>query len=316
MTGSNGLDLTRRNSWRSLWETTIQGALFCCSFLSIITTLGIIFVLFNECIYNFGGQQAFFQQYSVVKFLTGTSTDVNSPRFGILPMLISTLEVAVIAALVSVPIGLTTAIYLSEYASSRMRKYVKPSLELLAGIPTVVYGYFALKFITPNLIQPAFALLGLRVDPFNGLAAGIVVGIMIIPMVASLSEDAIRAVPKSLREAGYALGSTRLDVSLRVVVPAAFSGIIAAFLLAMSRAIGETMAVTLAGGSKADMTVNPLKSVLTMTAYIVNVRSGEAPVGTLAYQSLYGVALTLFCMTLTMNILSQWVMRRFREVYH
>ncbi len=312
---SANLDLMQRRSWRTLWESAIQAMLFCCAGLSILTTLGIIVVLFNECIYNFTGGTAFFQKYSVWQFLSGTDTHVEAANFGVLPLLISTFLVAVIAASVSLPIGLTTAIYLSEYASPRARKTIKPCLELLAGIPTIVYGYFGLRFVTPFLLQPFFGLFGIHVDTFNGLSAGIVVGIMIIPMVASLSEDAIRAVPKSLREAGYALGSTRFDVSLRIVVPAAFSGIVAAFLLAVSRAIGETMAVAIAGGSQASMSANPLGSVLSMTAYIVNVRSGEAPAGTLAYQSLYGVALTLFVITLVMNILSQWVMRRFREVY-
>jgi len=189
-------------------------------------------------------------------------------------------------------------------------------LEILAGIPTVVYGYFALVFITPVLIQPFFEdLLGFDVDVFNALSAGIVVGIMIIPMVASLSEDALRAVPQSLREAGYALGSTRFDVSVRVIVPAAFSGVVASFLLAISRAIGETMAVTIAAGQKPTMTLNPLKSVETMTAFIVNVSLGDTPAGSIEYSSLYAVALTLFCFTLVMNIVSQWILRRFREEY-
>ncbi|MEZ5940597.1 MAG: phosphate ABC transporter permease subunit PstC [Planctomycetaceae bacterium] len=305
----------KRRSWRSSWESAIQYLLFCCAGVSILTTVGIVLVLFNECIFNVTGGEAFFQQYPVWKFLTGTSTDYKSPNFGVLPLLLSTFMVAGIAAVVSLPVGLTSAIYLSEYASERTRSIVKPSLELLAGIPTIVYGYFALKFITPYVLQPLFGLMGLRVDTFNGLSAGIVVGIMIIPMVASLSEDAIRAVPKSLREAGYALGSTRYDVSLKIVVPAALSGIVAAFILAISRAIGETMAVAIAGGSNADMSMNPLKPVLSMTAYIVGVRSGEAPVGTFPYQSLYGVAMSLFLITLSMNILSQWIMRRFREEY-
>ncbi|MCA9045998.1 MAG: phosphate ABC transporter permease subunit PstC, partial [Planctomycetaceae bacterium] len=304
-----------RRSWRSLWESAVKCALFCCAGVSILTTLGIMLVLFNECVYNVTGGEAFFQQFPIWKFLTGTSTDYKSPNFGVLPLLLSTLMVAGIAAVVSLPVGLASAVYLSEYASERTRAIIKPSLEILAGIPTIVYGFFALKFITPYVLQPLFGLIGVRVETFNGLSAGLVVGIMIVPMVASLSEDAIRAVPKSLREAGYALGANRFDVSLKIVVPAAFSGIVAAFILAISRAIGETMAVAIAGGSKADMSMNPLKSVMSMTAYIVNVRSGEAPVGTFPYQSLYGVAMSLFLITLTMNILSQWIMRRFREEY-
>jgi phosphate transport system permease protein len=180
----------------------------------------------------------------------------------------------------------------------------------------VVYGYFALEFVTPYTIRPLFqGLLGFDVDGYNALSAGIVVGIMVIPMVSSLSEDALRAVPRSLREAGYALGSTKFDVSVKVVLPAAFSGIMAAFLLAISRAIGETMAVVIAAGNSPVMTVNPLRSIQTMTAYIVNVSLGDTPAGSIEYKSLYAVGLTLFCMTLVMNILSQWVMRRFREVY-
>ena len=214
------------------------------------------------------------------------------------------------------PVGLAIAIYLSEYATPRTRGIVKPTLEILAGIPTIVYGFFALTFITPMVLQPIFQdLLGFKVGQFNALSAGIVVGIMIVPMVSSLSEDVLRSVPQGLREAAYALGSTRLDVSLRVIVPAALSGIIAAFLLALSRAIGETMAVTLAAGLRPNLTMNVFESVQTMTAFIVNITSGDVEVGSAAEKSLYAVGLTLFLMTLVMNILSQFILRRFREVY-
>src|SRR5690606_17355333 len=203
-----------------------------------------------------------------------------------------------------------------EYATPRVRSIVKPTLEILAGIPTVVYGFFGLFVVTPYVIRPIFGtLLGLDVDGYNALAGGIVVGIMIIPMVCSLSEDALRAVPVSLREAGYALGSTKFDVSAKVVLPAAFSGIVAAFLLAISRAIGETMAVAMCCGVSPNLTANPLSSIQTMTSFIVNISLGEAAAGSKEYKSLYAVALTLFVLTLLMNIVSQSVMRRFREVY-
>ena len=215
------------------------------------------------------------------------------------------------------PLGILSAIYLSEYAKPKTRSIIKPILEVLSGMPTVVYGYFALIFVTPYLVQPFFhSFLGWEVDSTNALSAGIVMGVMIMPMVCSLSEDAIRAVPRSLREAGYALGSTKYDVSLKVVVPAALSGIVAAFLLAMARAIGETMLVAIAAGNNPKLTVNPLKSIQTMTTFIVNTSKGDTPSGTIEYQSLYAVALCLFVITFTMNVISHAVMRRFREVYH
>ena len=233
-----------------------------------------------------------------------------------LPIAWNTVYVALVAGFFGLPIGLAIAVYLSEYASPRARGVIKPILEILAGIPTIVYGFFALTFITPQLLQPVFLdWLGFEVGLYNILSGGIVVGIMIIPMVSSLSEDVLRAVPRGLREAGYALGATRLDVSMKVVVPAALSGIIASFLLALSRAIGETMAVTMACGMKPNLTLNVFESCQTMTAYIVNITSGDVEVGSAAEKSLYAVGLTLFLMTLTMNILSQMILRRFREVY-
>lgn len=301
-----------------LKEQLIEAVLFLCAALSIITTLGIIFVLVTEAVIGLGGDRAFFAEVSPVEFFTGTkwAPQFHPQYFGVLPLLTGTLMVAGIAALTGLPIGILTAVYLSEYASTRLRDTIKPFLEILAGIPTVVYGYFALEFVTPYLIRPFFqGLLGFDVDGYNALSAGVVVGIMIIPMVSSLSEDALRAVPRSLREAGYALGSTKFDVSVRIVLPAAFSGIVASFLLAVSRAIGETMAVVIAAGNSPKLTFNPLHSIQTMTAYIVNVSLGDTPAGSVEYKSLYAVGLTLFCMTLVMNILSQWVMNRFREVY-
>lgn len=299
-------------------EQVIESLLIFCALLSIATTVGIILVLFSESVFSLNGEKAFFQEVSPFDFFLGTkwAPQFAEQFFGVLPLFCGTVLVAGMAALIGLPAGILAAIYLSEYATPRVRKIVKPFLEVLAGIPSVVYGYFALEFITPYLIRPVFHdLLGLNVDGFNALSAGIVVGIMIIPMVSSLSEDALRAVPRSLREAGYALGSTKYDVCVRVVVPAATSGIIASFLLAISRAVGETMAVVIAAGQSPIITLNPLKSIQTMTAFMVNISLGDTPAGSIEYKSLYAVGLTLFCMTLFMNILSQWWMRRFREVY-
>lgn len=299
-------------------EQVIESLLLICALLSIATTIGIILVLLSESVFSLNGEKAFFQEISPFDFFFGTkwAPQFAEKSFGMLPLLCGTVLVAGVAALTGLPAGILAAIYLSEYASPRIRKIVKPFLEILAGIPTIVYGYFALEFVTPFLLRPFFhGLLGLDVDGFNALSGGIVVGIMIVPMVCSLSEDALRAVPRSLREAGYALGSTKYDVCVKVVVPAATSGIIASFLLAISRAIGETMAVVIAAGQSPVITLNPLKSIQTMTAFMVNISLGDTPAGSIEYKSLYAVGLTLFCMTLAMNILSQWWMRRFREVY-
>lgn len=313
-----GSGLERRFSLNRTKEQLIKLLLAACALLSIGTTVGIIYMLLDEAVYSISGGQAFFQQVSVWDFFTGTqwTPQFEDKQFGILPLLTGTLLVTLIAALIGLPIGLGSAIYLSEYATPQTRRFVKPVLEVLAGIPTVVYGYFALVFVTPWLLRPLFMdLLGFDVGVFNAASAGIVVGIMIIPMVSSLSEDALQAVPRSLREAGFALGSTRLDVSARVVVPAAFSGVVASFLLAISRAVGETMAVTIAAGQTPDLTFNAFRSVETMTAFIVNVSLGDTPAGSIEYKSLYAVALTLFCMTLVMNIIAQSILRRYREVY-
>jgi phosphate transport system permease protein len=317
-------DLSRRFSLLRLRESAIEFALFGCAFLSIVTTVGIIYVLVAETIFDpvsflRGGEgRPFFQEISPVEFFLGTrwAPQFAPESFGVLPLISGTMLVAVLAGLFGVPIGLLSAVYLSEYATPRVRSIVKPTLEILAGIPTVVYGFFGLFVVTPYVIRPIFGtLLGLDVDGYNALAGGIVVGVMIIPMVCSLSEDALRAVPVSLREAGYALGSTKFDVSAKVVLPAAFSGIVAAFLLAISRAIGETMAVAMCCGVSPNLTLNPLSSIQTMTAFIVNISLGEAAAGSKEYKALYAVALTLFVLTLLMNIVSQSVMRRFREVY-
>lgn len=311
MSSGSSLQLRKSQTWPKAKEQAIRLLLFSCAALSIVTTVAIILVLLTGAI-------DFFGKVSISEFLTGTEWYPLSgdPKYGVLPIAWGTIFVAFIAGIIGLPVGLAIAIYLSEYATPQARNAIKPILEILAGIPTIVYGFFALTFITPCILQPIFRdVFGFDVGRFNALSAGIVVGIMIIPMVSSLSEDVLRAVPRGLREASYALGSTRLDVSLRVVVPAALSGIIAAFLLALSRAIGETMAVTLAAGMNPKLTLNVFDSVETMTAFIVNIMSGDAEVGSAAEKSLYAVGLTLFLMTLLMNLVSQMILRRFREAY-
>ena len=275
------------------------------SMVSILTTLGIVAVLLFEA---FG----FFREVSPLAFITGTKwTPLFRPQhFGVLPLLSGSLLIAFGAAAVALPLGLLSAIYLSEYAHTRVRAILKPALEILAGVPTVVYGYFALTFVTPFL-----RLLWPETEIFNALSAAVVMGIMIIPMVSSLSEDALSAVPRALREGAYALGATKFEVATRTVVPAALSGILASFILAISRAIGETMIVTIAAGATPKLTLNPLESVQTMTAYIAQVSLGEVPHGTLEYKTIFAVGLTLFFITLLMNLVSNAVLRRYREVY-
>jgi phosphate transport system permease protein len=268
-------------------------------------TLAIIVVLAKEAF-------SFFTSVSPLDFLFGTRwTPLLEPRsFGVLPLVGGTFLIVVGSAVIAIPVGMATAIYLGEYASSRVRNIIKPVLEILAGIPTVVYGYFALTFVTP-IISKVFP----QTQIFNAASASIVVGIMILPMVASLCDDAIRSVPRSLREGAYALGATHLEVSTRVVVPAALSGIIASFVLAISRAIGETMAVTLAAGATPKLTANPLESIQTMTAYIVQVSLGDTPQGGVEYKTIFAVGALLFVITLGMNVLAHRVLSKFREVY-
>ncbi|WP_397547438.1 phosphate ABC transporter permease subunit PstC [Rhodothermus marinus] len=286
-------------------ERLIQALLGLCALVTVFTTLGIAAILIGESV-------AFFRQVSLAEFFGDTkwTPQFADKHFGIWPLLAGTLMITVIAALVAIPIGLAAAIYISQYAPDRVRRWLKPSLELLAGVPTVVYGYFALTFVTP-LLQHVIP----QMQVYNALSAGIVVGIMIIPMVASLSEDALRAVPRSLAEGAYALGATKYEVVLRVVVPAALSGIMASFILALSRAIGETMIVTLAAGATPKLTLNPLESIQTMTAYIVQVSLGDTPQGTVVYQSLFAVGLVLFVLTLGMNLLANRIILRFKESY-
>ncbi len=290
---------------RYLPERIIKVVLFLCAIVSIFTTIGIVSVLIFEA-------ALFFQEVSIFEFLTSTKWTplFASKHFGILPLLTGTLLTSIGAMFVALPLGLMSAIYLSEYAPETARQIVKPVLEILAGIPTVVYGYFALLFVTPIL-----RAISDDISVFNGLSASIVMGIMILPMVSSLSEDAMRSVPRSLREGAYALGSTKLEVSTRVVIPAALSGIVAAFILATSRAIGETMIVTIAAGQNPNFTFNPFVPIETMTAYIVQVSLGDTPTGTLEFKTIFAVGLSLFVITLAMNLLSQFIVRRFREVY-
>lgn len=290
---------------RRVQESVIGAVLFLATGVSVLTTLGIIGVLLYEA-------SSFFRHVALGEFLFGTRwAPLLVPQsFGVLPLLAGSFLVAVGAAIVALPIGLASAIYLSEYAPARVRGILKPVLEVLAGVPTVVYGFFALTFITP-ILQRFWP----DTQVFNAMSASIVVGIMIIPVVASLSEDAMNAVPRALREGAYALGATKLEVSLRTVLPAALSGVVASFILAMSRAIGETMIVAIAAGATPNLTANPMESVQTMTAYIVQVSMGELSFGSVEYQTIFAVGLTLFVITLVMNVLSIFILRRFREVY-
>jgi phosphate transport system permease protein len=290
---------------RQATERAIGGVLLLFSVVSILTTLGIVVVLVEEA-------AGFFLEVSPWEFLTGTDWAplIRPQSFGVLPLVAGSALVAAGAAVVALPVGLLTAVYLSEYARPRVRRIVKPALEVLAGIPTVVYGYFALTFVTP-LIRTVVP----QTDIFNAASASVVVGIMIIPMVSSLSEDALSAVPTSLRQGAYALGATKYEVSMRTVLPAGLSGVIASFILALSRAIGETMAVTIAAGATPKLTLNPFTSIETMTAYIVQVSRGETPYGSIEYKTIFAVGLVLFLITLAMNAISLRVLRRFREVY-
>ena len=294
-----------RRRGRHLFEQAIGWSLFFCAAVTVLTTVGIVMILIVE------GLQ-FFGDVSPWEFLAGTKWTplFTNQSFGVLPLIGGTLLVAAGAALIAVPIGSVTAIYLSEFASPRVRAVLKPILEILAGIPTVVYGYFALTAVTPFLGATFF-------EPkiFNAASAMIVVGIMTIPMVSSLSDDALHAVPSDLREAAYGVGATKFEVVTRVVYPAALSGVIASYILAASRAVGETMAVTIAAGATPSLTLNPLESIQTMTAYIVQVSLGDTPHGTIEFRTIFAVALTLFAMTLAMNVAAARVTARFREVY-
>lgn len=297
--------LTPKKRQQQLREWIIEKLLFASAIISVFTTLAILGVLLFDAV-------GFFQQVSIVEFFTETRwTPLFEPQhFGVLPLVWGTVMVTVISLAVAVPFGLGSAIFLSEYAPEWLRKAVKPVLEILAGIPTVVYGYFALTFVTP-LLQNFFP----QLIVFNALSAGLVMGIMIIPMVSSLSEDAMLAVPESFREGAYALGARKHEVALRIVVPSAFSGIVASFVLAISRAVGETMIVSMAAGSTPNLTLNPLESIQTMTGYIAQISLGEAAAGSLEYKTIFSVGLTLFLMVLVINLIGQWVAKRYWKRY-
>ncbi|MEA5627053.1 phosphate ABC transporter permease subunit PstC [Nostoc sp. UHCC 0251] len=286
-------------------ETGVKALFALFAFVSVVTTIGIVLTLIFETV-------EFFQEVSIWQFLTDTQWTplFTNKQFGIMVLISATLLTSVIAIAVALPLGLLAAICLSEYAPAKLRKWLKPALEVLAGVPTVVFGYFALFTVTPFLQTFIPGMQG-----FNALSAGLVLGISIIPLVASLSEDALYSVPRSLREGAYALGSTKRETIISVVLPAALSGIVASFILAISRAIGETMILTIAAGQNPQLGFNPLVPIQTMTAYIVQVSKGDTPAGSLAYKTIFAVGMTLFLITLALNIFSYWFVRRFREKY-
>jgi phosphate transport system permease protein len=299
--------LTELQRWRRrLLETTIEGILFLAAASSIFVTVGIVGVLLYE-------SYTFFAHVPISEFLTDTlwTPLFAEPRYGILPLVTGTLLSTLVALFVAAPLGLIAAIYLSEFAAPRFREAVKPTLELLSGVPTVVYGFFALLLVTPLLQRTILPSL----PGFNILSAGIVIGIMIIPYVASVSEDALTAVPQVIRDGSLALGATKLETAFKVVLPAAISGVAAAFILGISRAVGETMVVAIAAGQQPNLTLDPREPAATITAYIVQVALGDLPHGSVGYQSIFAAGLVLFLITLAFNILSFWLRQRFREAY-
>jgi len=295
----------KRKRSRVVRERVIEAMLFLAASVSVLTTAGIVWVLVSESV-------TFFRHVPLWDFLTDTQWTplFDDAHFGIVVLLSGTLTSSLVALAVAIPLGTIIAIYLSEFASHRVREVAKPMLELLGGVPTIIYGYFALLFVTPLLQALIPSLPG-----FSLLSAGLVMGVMIIPYVSSISEDAMRAVPMALREGAYAMGSTRLQVAVRVVMPAAFSGIAAAYILGISRAVGETMILAVAAGMQPNLTMNPLEPAATITAYIVQVALGDLPHGSIGYQTIFAAGLTLLLLTLVFNILGFWLRRRFREVY-
>ncbi len=295
----------KRRQLLKIKERGIESLLFLSALSSIFVTLSIVFILFYEA-------SGFFREISIIEFLTGTQWAplFSQPKFGILPLVCGTLLITGIAMIITLPSGLIIAVYLSEYAPNKVREVAKPVLELLASVPTVVYGYFALLFLTPVLQKIIPNLPG-----FNALSPGIIIGIMIIPYVSSMSEDAMKAVPMHIREGSYATGATKFHTAFRVIIPSAFSGISAAFIIGISRAIGETMVVAIAAGMMPNLTLNPLEPIQTLTAYIVGVSFGDVPHGTIEYKTIFAAGITLFLMTLSLNIIGFWFKRRIREVY-
>ncbi len=285
----------------------IKGLLVLAASISLLTTIGIVFSLLEETV-------AFFGEVGLSEFLFGTKwTPLFEPgSFGVLPLVAGTFATTAIALVVAVPLGLGAAIYLSEYARPRVRKTIKPVLELLAGVPTIVFGYFALTFFTPEILRSFFSI---DVAIFNALAAGIIIGFLIIPIIASIAEDAMRAVPQSLREGAFGLGASKLQVTVRVVFPAALSGIVASIVLAMSRAVGETMVVLIAGGQQPQWGTDVTKSMETLTAFVAATAKGDVPTGSIEFKTLFAVGMTLFVITLVMNLISIRFVRKYRQVY-
>ena len=288
-------------------EQVIKGLLFLAALLSVLTTAGIVFSLLEETI-------SFFGDVGIEEFLTGTEWFplFADPSFGVLPLVTGTLLISAVALVVAIPIGLGAAVYLAEYASPRVRKTVKPVLELLAGVPTIVFGYFALLFFTPEVLEPIFRD---GIGGFNALSAGAIMGFMVVPTIASVSEDAMSAVPASLREGAFGLGASKLQVSIRVVFPAALSGIVAALVLGASRAMGETVIVLIAGGQAPNLGLNPQESFQSMAAFIAATARGDTPTGSIEYQTIFAVGFTLFLLTLILNAISIRLVRKYRQVY-
>ena len=289
-------------------ESVVKFFITLSAFAAILISIAIVFTLLTEAINFFQDPEVTIREYFTATRWTPT---FKNPVYGVLPLISSTLYIALIACLISFPLGLFSAIYLSEFASRRTRKVIKPIMEILAGVPTVVFGYFALNWITPNIVQRFLPGSGV----FNAISAGIAVGIMIIPTIASISDDALNAVPKSLRMGSLALGSTRRITALKIMLPAALSGIIASFILGFSRAIGETMIVTIAGGQYPELNLDPRKAMYTITSSIVNVSLGDTPHGTTAYNALFALGITLFIMTFVLNIFSDYIARKYRKEY-
>ena len=299
------IPLTRQ---RPRSERVIEAVLFASAVLGVVTTVGIILVLAFQTF-------EFFLEVSPIDFLTGTkwSAAIRPYAFGILPLISGTVLIASIAMVVAVPLGLLSAILLADYASPRVRTIVKPILETIAGVPTIVFGFFAINFLAPQVLQPILGKSNIGI--FSALSAGIVVGLLVTPLIASISEDAMRSVPRGMREGAFAMGATKFEVVRKVVLPAAISGIMASIILAMSRAIGETMAVSLAGGDKPQLSFDPTESVQTMTAFIAQIAIGETPQGSIQFKALFAVGAMLFVLTLVLNLISGWVVRKFRTVY-
>jgi phosphate transport system permease protein len=303
MVSKAGRSQARR--WLRMRERLIEALLFAAALSAVLITAAIVVILLRE-------SSTFFSHVSLREFLTGREWTplFENPKYGIAPLVAGTITTSLVALLVAVPLGTVMAIYLSEFAQPRVREVVKPLLELISGVPTVVFGYFALLFVTPMLQKIVPGLPG-----FNMLGPGIVIGIMIVPYVSSLSEDAMRAVPMHLREASYAMGASRFQTAARVVAPAALSGIVASYILGISRAVGETMVVAIAAGQQPTLTLDPTEAAATITAYIVQVAMGDLPHGSIGYQSIFAAGLTLFAMTLVFNLIGHWVRKRYREAY-